>query len=35
MLSCNILFGNKVCKPPFDSKTYKAHKNDNVEYNEC
>ena len=30
------IFGNKACKPPFDSKTwYKAHKNDTVEYNEC
>ena len=30
------LFGNKACKPAFDSKTwYKAHKNDTVEYNEC
>ena len=30
------IFGNKACKPPFDSKTwYKAHKNDAIEYNEC
>jgi Transposase DDE domain group 1 len=30
------IFGNKACKPPFDSKTwYKSHKNDTVEYNEC
>lgn len=30
------IFGNKACKPPFDSKTwYKAHKNDTIEYNEC
>jgi len=30
------IFGNKACKPPFDSKAwYKAHKNDTAEYNEC
>jgi hypothetical protein len=30
------IFGNKVCKPPFDSKAwYKARTKDTVEYNEC
>jgi hypothetical protein len=30
------IFGNKGCKPPFDSTTwYTARKNDSVEYNEC
>jgi hypothetical protein len=30
------IFGNKGCKPPFDSKMwYKAYKIDSVEYNEC
>jgi hypothetical protein len=30
------IFGNKGCKPPFDSKMwYKAHQNDSEEYNEC
>jgi hypothetical protein len=30
------VFGNKACKPPFDSMTwYKARKTDTIEYNEC
>lgn len=30
------IFGNKACKPPFDSeKWYKARKGDSMEYNEC
>ena len=30
------IFGNKACKPPFDSKTwYKARQKDTIEYNEC
>lgn len=31
-----FIFGNKGCKPPFDSsKWYKVRKADRVEYNEC